>query len=315
MDLLIAILALLVVIAILFDVARRIGIPYPTLSCDRRARPGGGAGTSAHQPGAGPRAPRLPAAAPVRGRRRVANSRSARRTWRRCSGCRSGWWSSRCVIVALIAHAVDSGSRLGRRVHARGDRGASDALAATVGVSANGRAARRADARRGRGALQRRHGARRVSRQRWPRSSPAAFVLVERARRFRRRRGRRDRHRLRGRAALRLRTPAPPGQPARRGRDLDRASRSPPSFQRGARDAPGCSPRSPRVWSSARRFGKVLTPSSRVLWLLSWKMIGFMLNGFVFVLIGLALPISCGNLGWPDAARDRSASGCWSAAS
>jgi CPA1 family monovalent cation:H+ antiporter len=38
------------------------------------------------------------------------------------------------------------------------------------------------------------------------------------------------------------------------------------------------------------RLGTILTPSSRVLWLSSWKMIGFILNGFVFVLIGLQLP-------------------------
>jgi CPA1 family monovalent cation:H+ antiporter len=38
------------------------------------------------------------------------------------------------------------------------------------------------------------------------------------------------------------------------------------------------------------RLGKILTPSSRVLWLTSWKMVGFVLNGFVFVLIGLELP-------------------------
>jgi Na+/H+ antiporter len=38
------------------------------------------------------------------------------------------------------------------------------------------------------------------------------------------------------------------------------------------------------------RLGTILTPSSRVLWLSSWKMVGFVLNGFVFVLIGLALP-------------------------
>jgi Na+/H+ antiporter len=37
------------------------------------------------------------------------------------------------------------------------------------------------------------------------------------------------------------------------------------------------------------RLGTILTPSSRVLWLSSWKMIGFILNGFVFVLLGLAL--------------------------
>jgi Na+/H+ antiporter len=38
------------------------------------------------------------------------------------------------------------------------------------------------------------------------------------------------------------------------------------------------------------RLGKILTPSSRVLWRSSWKMIGFVLNGFVFLLIGLELP-------------------------
>jgi CPA1 family monovalent cation:H+ antiporter len=38
------------------------------------------------------------------------------------------------------------------------------------------------------------------------------------------------------------------------------------------------------------QFGTILTPSSRILWLTTWKMIGFVLNGFVFVLIGLELP-------------------------
>lgn len=38
------------------------------------------------------------------------------------------------------------------------------------------------------------------------------------------------------------------------------------------------------------RLGTILTPNSRVLWLSSWKMVGFVLNGFVFVLIGLELP-------------------------
>jgi CPA1 family monovalent cation:H+ antiporter len=38
------------------------------------------------------------------------------------------------------------------------------------------------------------------------------------------------------------------------------------------------------------RLGTILTPNSRLLWLSSWKMIGFVLNGFVFVLIGLQLP-------------------------
>jgi Na+/H+ antiporter len=39
-----------------------------------------------------------------------------------------------------------------------------------------------------------------------------------------------------------------------------------------------------------RRLGTILSPNSRVLWLTTWKMIGFVLNGFVFVLIGMELP-------------------------
>ena len=38
------------------------------------------------------------------------------------------------------------------------------------------------------------------------------------------------------------------------------------------------------------QLGKVLTAQSRVLWLSTWKMIDFVLNGFLFVLIGLELP-------------------------
>lgn len=38
------------------------------------------------------------------------------------------------------------------------------------------------------------------------------------------------------------------------------------------------------------RLGVILSPNSRVLWLTTWKMVGFVLNGFLFVLIGLALP-------------------------
>jgi monovalent cation/hydrogen antiporter len=45
------------------------------------------------------------------------------------------------------------------------------------------------------------------------------------------------------------------------------------------------------------RLGTILTPSSRVLWLSSWKMIGFVLNGFVFLLIGLELPVILRGLG------------------
>ena len=39
-----------------------------------------------------------------------------------------------------------------------------------------------------------------------------------------------------------------------------------------------------------RRLGTMLSPSSRLLWLTSWKMVAFVLNGLVFVLVGFALP-------------------------
>jgi CPA1 family monovalent cation:H+ antiporter len=39
-----------------------------------------------------------------------------------------------------------------------------------------------------------------------------------------------------------------------------------------------------------RRLGTILSPSSRILWLTTWKMVGFVLNGLAFILIGEALP-------------------------
>jgi len=45
------------------------------------------------------------------------------------------------------------------------------------------------------------------------------------------------------------------------------------------------------------RLAKILSPNSRVLWLATWKMVGFVLNGFVFVLIGLELPAILDGLG------------------
>ncbi len=39
-----------------------------------------------------------------------------------------------------------------------------------------------------------------------------------------------------------------------------------------------------------RRLGTILSPNSRILWLSTWKMLGFLLNGFAFILIGLQLP-------------------------
>ncbi len=45
------------------------------------------------------------------------------------------------------------------------------------------------------------------------------------------------------------------------------------------------------------RLGRILTASSRLLWESTWKMLGFVLNGFVFVLIGLELPQIINGLG------------------
>jgi monovalent cation/hydrogen antiporter len=45
------------------------------------------------------------------------------------------------------------------------------------------------------------------------------------------------------------------------------------------------------------RLGTILGPQTRVLWLSTWKMVGFVLNGFAFVLVGLELPDILGELG------------------
>jgi len=45
------------------------------------------------------------------------------------------------------------------------------------------------------------------------------------------------------------------------------------------------------------RLSTILTPNSRTLWQSTWKMVGFVLNGFAFVLIGLELPEILGGLG------------------
>jgi Na+/H+ antiporter len=45
------------------------------------------------------------------------------------------------------------------------------------------------------------------------------------------------------------------------------------------------------------RLGTILGPQTRLLWLSTWKMVGFVLNGFAFVLIGLELPQILGSLG------------------
>ena len=51
------------------------------------------------------------------------------------------------------------------------------------------------------------------------------------------------------------------------------------------------------------RLGRILTPNSRVLWQSTWKMVGFIVNGFVFVLIGVQLPSILQGLGDRSAAE------------
>ncbi len=53
------------------------------------------------------------------------------------------------------------------------------------------------------------------------------------------------------------------------------------------------------------RLGRILTARSRLLWLFSWKMVGFVLNGFVFLLIGLELPRIGDRASNPRPHRDR----------
>jgi Na+/H+ antiporter len=45
------------------------------------------------------------------------------------------------------------------------------------------------------------------------------------------------------------------------------------------------------------QFGRTLTANSRILWQTTWKMVAFVLNGFAFVLIGLELPEVLAGLG------------------
>ena len=51
------------------------------------------------------------------------------------------------------------------------------------------------------------------------------------------------------------------------------------------------------------QLGKVLSAQSRVLWLSTWKMIDFVLNGFLFLLIGLELPVVIEGLAGRDISR------------
>ena len=106
----------------------------------------------------------------------------------------------------------------------------------------------------------------------------------------------------------RRRGPAPSGRPAGRGRDLARHPvRRLPAGRRLGLSGVLAAVTAGLVIGS--RLGTILTPSSRVLWLSTWKMIGFVLNGFVFVLIGLELPDD--PRGPRAAGRRRTSSASW----
>ena len=121
-EILTAVLLILVAIAIVYEVARRIGVPYPTLLVL------GGLGL-AFVPGL-PRIdlepelvllvflPPLLFAAAVE----IADPRSAGEPRPRSSVSRSAWSSSRWSIVAVVAQALVPGLSWAGRVHARCDR-------------------------------------------------------------------------------------------------------------------------------------------------------------------------------------------------
>ena len=114
------------------------------------------------------------------------------------------------------------------------------------------------------------------------------FILSESLVGFVDRGGRRHPHRRRRRSRF-GRDPATPRRPAGRGPDL----RGHPVRGVSPRRRLGLSGVLAAVTAGlviGSRLGTILTPNSRLLWLTTWKMIGFVLNGFLFVLIGLELP-------------------------
>ena len=221
MELLTAVLAILVAIAILFEIARRVGRAVSDAVRARRARSRVRSRPAPDRARAGAvllvfLPPLLFGAAvetPIRDLR--ANLGAAPAPVDR-PGRSSRWRSSPSWPTA-----ADPGPRLGRRLRARGDRGTDRRPGRHDRVPPARRTAHRRDPRRGRGAVQRCDGARRLpgrggGRGRAGRSScPNALAGV------RGRGGRRCRDR-RGRGAGRSRDPAAARRPAGRGRDLDR---------------------------------------------------------------------------------------------
>ena len=218
MDVLTAVLAIIVAIALLFEVARRIGVPYPSLFVLGGLALGFVPGLPRIHARAGARPARLPAAAAVQRRDRDADPRPQDRRLRRSSGspsgsCCSRWSSSPLVVHFVIGLDWAPSFAFGAIV------GPTDAIAATTVFRRIGMPRRVVDARRGRVAVQRRDRARGV-----PSGRPRRRERRVRARRTRSAGSRSptvggiaigSRRRLAGRRA-----PSPAGRPAGRGRSI-----------------------------------------------------------------------------------------------
>ena len=304
MEILTAVLLILVAIAIVYEVARRIGVPYPTLLVL------GGLGL-AFIPGlpridarAGPGPAGLPAAAALQRRGRIPDPRPPREPGparppldrpgavhdgpRRGRGARPG-----------------PGSELAGRIHARGDRRADRRAGGHDGLPPARGAADHPDAHRRRGPVQRCDRAGRLSggrgrRRRAASSSPNRWL---------------------GSSSPRsVGSPSASSSVGLAGEILRRLDDPPvevvisvviPFAAYLPADRLGLSGVLAAVTAGlviGSRLGTILTPSSRVLWLTTWKMIGFVLNGFVFVLIGLELPHDPRGPREPTARGARSAS-------
>ena len=209
---------MLVVIAILYDLARRIGVPYPTLLVL-------GGLALAFIPGLPkielqPDLVLLVFLPPLLFQAAVDSpTRDLRTNLAPLLRLSIGLVLFTMVVVAAVAHAVIPGLGLGPGVRPRGHRRADRCPRRHVGLPPDRRAAPGRDPRRGRVALQRRDGARQLSHG-GPRGR--RHVRPEHALRDLPRGGRRRDRRGRRRRMARRRAPAPARQPAGRGRDLVR---------------------------------------------------------------------------------------------
>ena len=219
MEVLVAVLAILVAIAILFELARRLGVPYPTLfvlgGLGLALMPGPARRSCSSRTWSCSCSCRRSSSRPPSRRR----SGSCARTSLPSSASRSGSSSSRWCSWPS-SRTGHPGHRLGGGLHARRDRRPDGCARGNIGVPAARGAAIRRDAHRGRGPLQRRDGPRRLSR-RGRRHGDRRLRRLGRPGHVRHRRDRRHRDRRRRRPP-RWRDPAPTRRPAGRGRHLAR---------------------------------------------------------------------------------------------